>query len=254
MPLCLECLSFFKNLRKRTMKKITSLKEIIIIKNDNKKESFILRPNKCKDHISISSEGSEEIIYERKDIPNIIINDYDKEFETNELVNQNEKNFINNKKIICDTKSIISNSAKENDNKNNKEKLNELIKELEEKNRMNQEVLEKLNKDLFMEKDIKDKDIKDKDIKDKNIKDKDIKDKDIKDKNIKDKDIKDKNIKQNFKDKFSDDEYDNLTFNIIQDEELVNTSYYKNKKLRNRKFKKISIDSDEEWQEWNELI
>ena len=219
MPLCLECLSFFKKLRKRTMKKITSLKEIIIIKNDNKKESFILRPNKCKDHISISSEGSEEIIYERKDIPNIIINDYDKEFETNELVNQNEKNFINNKKIICDTKSIISNSAKENDNKNNKEKLNELIKELEEKNRMNQEVLEKLNKDLSVEKDIKDKD-----------------------------------IKQNFKDKFSDDEYDNLTFNIIQDEELVNTSYYKNKKLRNRKFKKISIDSDEEWQEWNELI
>ena len=33
------------------------------------------------------------------------------------------------------------------------------------------------------------------------------------------------NIKENFKDKYSDDEYDNLTFNIIQDEELINTSY-----------------------------
>ena len=52
----------FKKLRKKTIRKITSLKEIIIIKNDNKKESIILEPQKCKDHISISSEGSEEII------------------------------------------------------------------------------------------------------------------------------------------------------------------------------------------------
>ena len=231
MPLCLECLSFFKRLRKRTFKKITSLKEIIVIKNDNKKESYILRPNKCKDHISISSDGSEEIIYDRRDIPNIIVNDYDMD-----LHNESEKQ---NKSIINDTKNIISNSLKEKEETNNNKKLNQLIKELEEKNKMNQEVLEKLNKDLSLEK---------------NIKEKEIKEKEIKDKEIKDKEIKDKDLKNNFKDKLSDEEYGNLIFNIIQDEELVNTSYYKNKKLRNRKFKKISIDSDDEWKDWNELI
>ena len=162
MPLCLECLSFFKKLRKRTIKKITSLKEIIVIKNDNKKETYILRPNKCKDHISISSDGSEEIIYDRKEMPNIIVNDYDID-----LHNESQKQ---NKSIINDTKNIISNSLKEKEETNNNEKLNQLIKEIEEKNKMNQEVLEKINKDLSLEKNIKDKEIKDKDLTDIQIK------------------------------------------------------------------------------------
>ena len=232
MPLCLECLSFFRKLRKRTIKKITSLKQIIVVKNDNKEEVFILKPDKSNTRISISSNGSEEIIYNRKDIPNIIINDYDKEMEPS----------------ISDTKNIISKSVKnenelesevtiqDKDNKveklENNEKhiveiekknskvLNDLIKELEEKNKMNKEMLDKLNMDLNLEKN-----------------------------------ETNKNENKKIKEKLSDSDFsDNLTFNIIDDDELINTSYYKNKKLRKRRFKKVSVDSDEEWKDWNELI
>ena len=234
MPLCLECLSFFRKLRKRTIKKITSLKQIIVVKNDNKEEVFILKPDKSNTRISISSNGSEEIIYDRKDIPNIIINDYDKEMEmepsisdtkniiSNSVKNENElesEATIQDKDNKVDNKEINSKSIVEIEKKNSKV-LNDLIKELEEKNKMNKEMLDKLNMDLNLEKN-----------------------------------ETNKNENKKMKKKLSDSDFsDNLTFNIIDDDELINTSYYKNKKIRKRRFKKVSVDSDEEWKDWNELI
>lgn len=234
MPLCLECLSFFRKLRKRTIKKITSLKQIIVVKNDNKEEVFILKPDKSNTRISISSNGSEEIIYDRKDIPNIIINDYDKEMEMEPIISDTKNIISKSKKNVNELESEVTIQDKDNktDNKVNNEKdieeikeknnkvLNDLINELEEKNRMNKEMLDKLNMDLNLEKN-----------------------------------ETNKNENKKIKEKLSDsDVSDNLIFNIIDDEELINTSYYKNKKLRKRKFKKVSVDSDEEWKDWNELI
>ena len=234
MPLCLECLSFFRKLKKRTIKKITSLKQIIVVKNDNKEEVYILKPNKSNNRISISSNGSEEIIYDRKDLPNITINDYDKEIEMEPIIsdtkniisksikNENEvlsEDNIQDKDNIVDKVENNEKDIKEIERKNNKV-LNDLIKELEEKNKMNKEMLDKLNMDLNLEKN-----------------------------------ETNKNENKKMKEKLSDSDFsDNLTFNIIDDDELINTSYYKNKKLRKRKFKKVSVDSDEEWKDWNELI
>ena len=242
MPLCLECLSFFRKLRKRTIKKITSLKQIIVVKNDNKEEVYILKPNKSNNRISISSNGSEEIIYDRKDLPNIIINDYDKEIEMEPIISDTKniisksvknENEVLSEDNIQDNDNIVDNEVnnevsnlennekddEEIERKNNKV-LNDLIKELEEKNKMNKKMLDRLNMDLYLEKN-----------------------------------ETNKNENKKIKDKLSDSDIsDNLTFNIIDDEELINTSYYKNKKLRKRRFKKVSVDSDEEWKDWNELI
>lgn len=234
MPLCLECLSFFRKLKKRTIKKITSLKQIIVVKNDNKEEVYILKPNKSNNRISISSNGSEEIIYDRKDLPNIIINDYDKEIEMEPIISDTKniisksvknKNEVVSEATIQDKDNIVDkveNNEKDDEeiNRKNNKVLNDLIKELEEKNKMNKEMLDKLNMDLNLEKN-----------------------------------ETNKNENKKIKEKLSDSDIsDNLTFNIIDDEELINTSYYKNKKLRKRKFKKVSVDSDEEWKDWNELI
>ena len=234
MPLCLECLSFFRKLKKRTIKKITSLKQIVVVKNDNKEEVYILKPNKSNNRISISSNGSEEIIYDRKDLPNIIINDYDKEIEMEPIISDTKKIISKSVKNENEVVSEVNIQDKDNkvDNEINNEKddeeierknnkvLNDLIKELEEKNKMNKEMLDKLNMDLYLEKN-----------------------------------ETNKNENKKIKEKLSDSDIsDNLTFNIIDDEELINTSYYKNKKLRKRRFKKVSVDSDEEWKDWNELI